>query len=838
MRKLLLPVILFIYSGVFAQESGSIKGTIYDRQTNENLSGASIAIKGTTNLTTSGTDGAFQLRNVTPGKVILLFSFIGYESYEIVLNVAAGETTSVQAGLEMNIQAGQEIVVSAFNRPEKITNAPASISVIGVKELSQFPGANVSEMVSKIQGIEYVRTGVDGINFNARGMNSAFNNKVFLMVDGRNSMGVGSGGLPMFNSGSVMKEDIERMEIVLGPQSSLFGPNAHNAVFNIITKDPRKYQGTTVSMSAGSRSQFSGRLRQAAKINEKWAYKFSGEILTGREFPFVDSIYAGGGDFGPQVVIPEKGVDPEFRRLRGEGHVYYNIKPAMDIIISGGASNNSFLQVTTGGRNQMRDVSYSFLQARLVHKNFFLNIYNAWASFGTSYALGPYTRDFWNRTHSTITDTSHAFYSSRGRLLPEEAEINARRLTNRFKEENQRINADAQYNYSFKKQGIFMVAGLSYQKDKPYSFGINLVDNFQRIYVTQYGAVLQFEKTLPKGFSFVSAGRLDNHSNFGNVVSPKFALLKKFRDITARVGWARAFAMPSILNQYSRIGGSLFGNGAGVTYIPNLTKMSDSIRRTTTPLVPERVSTWEAGIRGNVLKNLYLDINGYYGNSRNFISPQRTVSGRAEMVNGIPVTPTLAGQVNSDDTLRNARFSTFFNYGEVSSYGIDAGLDFRFNNKINFILRYSWFGSSIIKNNLVNDANNDSIVSPEERSLNAPRNRGVAMLNFQNLFRHQLYASISARFVQQYDFYSGDQVGTKAGEGSRLRPKNLDRGPLGGFTTIDLQAGYQLNEMVKLGIGITNLLNTDQLEFVGSHSIDRLIMFEIKVHVPNGGRSK
>lgn len=101
---------------------------------------------------------------------------------------------------------------------------------------------------------------------------------------------------------------------------------------------------------------------------------------------------------------------------------------------------------------------------------------------------------------------------------------------------------------------------------------------------------------------------------------------------------------------------------------------------------------------------------------------------------------------------------------------------------------------------------------------------------------------LSSRVVQRYDFYSGSQIGTDEGYGRRgriERPgqstllKNYDWGPLGGFTTIDLSAGYKLNRMVTVNLGITNLLNTRQIEFVGSPSIGRLIMAEVKVHVPD-----
>ena len=142
-----------------------------------------------------------------------------------------------------------------------------------------------------------------------------------------------------------------------------------------------------------------------------------------------------------------------------------------------------------------------------------------------------------------------------------------------------------------------------------------------------------------------------------------------------------------------------------------------------------------------------------------------------------------------------------------------------------------------------NDANKDGFVSLEETSLNAPKNRGAAIFSFQNLCKEKMFVNIAVRYVQQYDFYSASQIGTAAGEGSRgkvyggINPvnnqpryylKNFDWGPLGNFATIDLSAGYKFNKMVSVNMSITNLFDTKQIEFVGSPSIGRLIMFELK----------
>ncbi|MGA8853792.1 MAG: TonB-dependent receptor plug domain-containing protein, partial [Christiangramia sp.] len=236
-----------------------------------------------------------------------------------------------------------EVVIISLLRPEKITQTPASIQVLTTNDLDRFAGSNTGELIARLQGVEFTRYGVDGITFNARGLNSAFNNKMLQIIDGRISAAALSGGLPVFNNGTTIKDDIQQIEIILGPQTALYGPNAHNGVFNTVTKDPRIYPGTSVSLSAGNQSQFSGRFRHGQKIDEHWAWKITGEYASGKDFYFIDSVYVG----TPPQALPERNVNFDFSHLRGEAHLYYNINPKSEIIVSGGASENDFLQVTT-----------------------------------------------------------------------------------------------------------------------------------------------------------------------------------------------------------------------------------------------------------------------------------------------------------------------------------------------------------------------------------------------------------------------------------------------------------------------------------------------------------
>jgi iron complex outermembrane receptor protein len=706
-----------------------------------------------------------------------------------------------------------EVVITTLLRPEKITRAPASIQVLTAKDINQFAGSNTFELISNLQGVEFTRYGVDGTTFNARGLNSAFNNKILQIVDGRISTAALSGGLPVFNNGSTIKDDIQQIEVVVGPQTALYGPNAHNGVFNTITKDPRLYSGTSVSLSAGNQYQFSGRLRHAQKINEHWAWKVTGEYATGREFNFVDSVYVG----TPPKSIPEHHVDFDFRHIRGEAHVYYNINPKTEIVISSGTSSNDFIQVTTSGRNQIRGLTYSFLQARFKSPHFYANVYNTWGSLGKSYTIPAFTQVFWIRTQPGPM------------FLPPDAAEQFALNSTRIIEKSRRFNADMQYHYNFSNAGLFVVARLDYENAHPNTTdGTTLVGKADDISVSQIGAVLQLEKKLPKHMRLIGAIRFDKNDNFKNLLAPKLTFVKDLGEGNIRFGWAKAYALPSILNQYSNIRSFFFGNGGkGISYIPNNTQVNDpNAVISTQPLKPEEVDTWEFGFKGQPVQKLWVDANAYYGTSKNFITPQLPVGGRALSVNDIEVThnPMFAGTENNG-TLQGANFFTFFNYGKAKIYGLDIGISYAIVENVQLALKYSWLNAEFDEN----DANKDGVISQDEKSINAPNHRGVAMLTFQNLCKERLALSLGARVVQKYDFYSGNQVGSAEGAGTRTPPRNFNYGPLGGFSTFDFSTEYRWSKKVTFNFNISNLFNTKQIEFVGAPSIGRLAMVSIRV---------
>ncbi|MDH1624041.1 TonB-dependent receptor [Pseudomonas chengduensis] len=132
-----------------------------------------------------------------------------------------------------------DVVVSASGFEQKITEAPASISVISREELQQKSFSNLAEALEDVEGID-VRQGTGktgGLNISIRGMPSQY---TLILIDGRRQNAAGNVTPNGFGETSTSfmppLSAIERIEVIRGPMSTLYGSDAMGGVINIITR--------------------------------------------------------------------------------------------------------------------------------------------------------------------------------------------------------------------------------------------------------------------------------------------------------------------------------------------------------------------------------------------------------------------------------------------------------------------------------------------------------------------------------------------------------------------------------------------------------------------------
>lgn len=817
MKKLFFLLAIISSFAAYAQNTGSIQGTVTETNGTP-LVGVTVYIKSLDTGVTTDFDGNYTIKNVAEGTYNISISYVGYGTITQSVAVTSGKTTTLNAKLKESNSVLNAVVITAGKKPQKITDVPATVNIITARDIEEFPSFNIGELASRQKGVDFVRSGVLGTGINIRGFNSAFNAKNLQVTDDRLSTLIAT-GLPMGSFSTVTKDDIARVEILLGPNGTLYGPNAHNGLISTITKNPRNSEGTTFAVGVGNQSVLTTRFRHAQVINDKFAYKIHFERSQGEEFNYVDSVYVGTNAY------KELDLDRDFDTQKYGASLFY--KPTKSSELSGyyGHSNNNNLGITSAGRNQIKDWSIDVAQLKFVSKNFFANTYYTWSNTEDTYAINQRTQNYVSFIENGFSEEEARRRSFTEQWLQTGANQGEGIALQRgavFKDASKRFNAEAQYNNNW--GGFYVTLGAQYQLDMADSKGTYLLDQ-GGIDIDQTGIYTQLEYKLEdSGWGFLFGARVDNHDLYGSNFIPKAAITKKVKSGTFRITYGKGIAVPSILNLKGNLfGGLVLGNGEGFT-LTDGTKIQK--------LDVETINSYEFGYKGQLSENLFLDANAYYNQSDNFISPLRNIADAAngnnvEFIGDQPIGDVVEGSTGSF-------ILTYLNFGNVDTYGLDIGVNYYFNDNFRTSVNYSYFGRDLDTNDLNNDGNLDGQVLESELPINTPNHKFSLGLHYN---KGKFYGAMYGRYVQKYDFFSGINVAAETqdqdGDGINEIVENAqvgrtwNYGQLGGFT-VDANAGYNFNDNLSFGVSVTNLFNADVRQFVASPVIETLVSFELK----------
>ena len=263
--------VLFVLAFMaFAMPAAAQNGTITGRVTDEGgrgVAGAVVqAISGLRTVASASADenGNYRLSNVAPGTYRVQARRIGYV-LQSVDNVAVGAGATATADLRLTEAPTQleTVVTGASKAPEKVLDAPASVSVVSAAQVNERPSINVADHVAALPGIDVARGGLMRANIVARGFNNIFSGALMTLTDNRFAF-VPSLRVNIPYLSTTTNEDIERIEVARGPNSLLFGIGGPGGIVNTTPKraDPNRNFGE-VMMRAGSWS----RRRTALDVN-------------------------------------------------------------------------------------------------------------------------------------------------------------------------------------------------------------------------------------------------------------------------------------------------------------------------------------------------------------------------------------------------------------------------------------------------------------------------------------------------------------------------------------------------------------------------------------------
>lgn len=225
---LLLSLTLLITSNLFSQNIISGKIT---NQNGEILTGANIIIENTTLGTASDKEGNYKLPSIKNGEYIIRVSFFGYETIE--KNVAlTGRNLSIDFNMLATSIDLNAVVVTGTRTEKSLMNTPVLTQSISIQELNNKDVNDITQALEfVVPGIEFASQ-AQGKSISLQGIDPQY---MLFLIDGERMAGETYGDV---DYSRINIADIERIEVVKGASSTLYGSNALGGVFNIITKTP------------------------------------------------------------------------------------------------------------------------------------------------------------------------------------------------------------------------------------------------------------------------------------------------------------------------------------------------------------------------------------------------------------------------------------------------------------------------------------------------------------------------------------------------------------------------------------------------------------------------
>lgn len=247
MKRIFTTSILsFLVLFSFAQDTGTVKGIVKDKESGLTVIGASVvweADKGRGAAT--GLDGDFSL--ILPvGEQKIIVSSIGYDAQTIPVSIKSGETTELNISLSMESQVVEMVVVTAGKFEQKREDLTMSVAVLKPDIVENRGSTTAEDAIEQTPGLtimdgEAQMRGGSGYSFGA-------GSRVMLLVDDLPILS-GDAGRPSW--GFLPIENLEQIEVIKGASSVLYGSSALNGIINIRTAYPKDKPKTKINLFTG-----------------------------------------------------------------------------------------------------------------------------------------------------------------------------------------------------------------------------------------------------------------------------------------------------------------------------------------------------------------------------------------------------------------------------------------------------------------------------------------------------------------------------------------------------------------------------------------------------------
>ncbi|MFV0248364.1 MAG: TonB-dependent receptor [Tenacibaculum sp.] len=235
-------ILTLILSSIFTgySQNASVKGKVLNPEGTA-IESVNVFLENTDKGTATDKEGNYSIQNIAPGKYTLVFSYVSFKTKKQNIELKANQGLNLNITLEESHTTFDQVVISASRIPEKISDIPASVTIVGSTELKSL--STNTTVINDI--LEFAVPGLAP----STGTSSNFGQtlrgrKMLVMVDGiPQSTPLRNGEVDIK---SIQPGDIERVEVVKGAVA-IYGNGADGGTINYITKKPKKSSAFSAS---------------------------------------------------------------------------------------------------------------------------------------------------------------------------------------------------------------------------------------------------------------------------------------------------------------------------------------------------------------------------------------------------------------------------------------------------------------------------------------------------------------------------------------------------------------------------------------------------------------
>jgi len=519
LKNYILASLLLLLSQSLIAQVGTLSGRVTERNGVEALIGANVYFHGTTIGTATDGNGLYSFRNLKVGEYEIITSYSGHHRKKQIIEIKAGENT-INFQLKKSDRELGEVVVTGTGTPHHLKSTPVQTELITNKAVKEISGRSFDETLAAISPSFDFNPGSMGSMMTLNGLSNKY---ILVLVDGKRLYG-DIGGQTDLNR--ISPESIDRIEIVKGASSSLYGSEAMAGVINVITKKSKnkinvenntrvgKYndwqQRNSVDLNFG---RFSSTSSFTHKQSDGWRLSDS-ELKKNRAGEVLDTVPT---DANAVNKYSDYEFKQEFKYAVSQKLALHGLFSKYDKEVTNPLEVRDY--------NYKHDnLGYALGAKYVLNKNDYLSLdYN---SDRYKYYYDYHREDISSKSQKIVDDKGYE-------VLQKEQIRN-----------NLNFKAVLDINESNK-----LTIGSEYINEK---YESDRLVNGNSVEAYTLSAFIQDEMEVVKDFIVYAGFRYTNHEQFGNSFTPKISALFKYKDLNFRGAYAKGFKAPDLKELYYR----------------------------------------------------------------------------------------------------------------------------------------------------------------------------------------------------------------------------------------------------------------------------------------------